>query len=435
MATTAAVTGTLSDRGQTAAWRGGAWREVARRGMAWREVARRRLAQRRSPARGRSAERRLPAHWQWLSFGRRHAIRCALLGLTLFAMILPAEAQQRVLNVYNWTDYIDPAALRRFEKAFNAKVNYDEFDSLETLEAKMLAGHSGYDIVVPSDEPSFSRLIKDGALATIDHAQVPNWKNLDPVLMQRVSASDPGNAHGAIYLYGSTGLGINPARIRALAPDAPLDSWDVLFQPKWAQKLASCGIVILDSEIDVIPTVLRYLGKSQDSTSAADLAAVEQTLMAIRPYIRNFASGGALEALATGQICLAMDYSGDVAQAAERAAQAHQGVTVQYVIPKEGAQIGFDMLTIPADAPHKALALQFINFLLQPDVMAGITNVTRYPNAVPASRAMIRPSLLNNPAVYPAPAEQARMFHIGPVPLAAERARTRMWERVKAGGQ
>jgi putrescine transport system substrate-binding protein len=360
-------------------------------------------------------------------------ISAALLLLAMVAVGPRAQAQQRVLNVYNWTDYIDPAALKRFETEFHARVNYDEFDSLETLEAKLLAGHSGYDIVVPSDEPSFSRLIEDGALAPIDHASIPNWHNLDPALMQGVAAADPGNAHGAIYLYGSTGLGINPDRIRALAPGAPLDSWELLFNPKWAKQLAACGIVMLDSEIDVIPTVLHYLGKSPDSTSAADLAAVEKTLMAIRPYIRNFASGGALEALATGQICLAMDYSGDVAQAAERAAQAQRGVTVRYVIPKEGAQVGFDMLAIPADAPHKALALQFINFLLQPDVMAGITNVTRYPNAVPASRAMIRPSLLNNPAVYPTAADQARFFHIGPVPLAAERARTRLWERVKAG--
>ena len=365
----------------------------------------------------------------------RTCIAAAFLLAGMAAAGVPAQAQQRVLNVYNWTDYIDPAALKRFESEFHAKVNYDEFDSLETLEAKLLAGHSGYDIVVPSDEPSFSRLIEDGALARIDHASIPNWHNLDPVLMRGVAAADPGNAHGVIYLYGTTGLGINPALIRALAPDAPLDSWNLLFQPKWAKKLAPCGIVILDSEIDVIPTVLRYLGKSQDSTSAADLAAVEKTLMAIRPYIRNFASGGALEELATGQICLAMDYSGDVAQAAERAEHAHNGVTVKYVIPKEGAQIGFDMLAIPADAQHKALALQFINFLLQPDVMAGITNVTRYPNAVPASRPMIRPSLLDNPAVYPTAADEARFFHIGPVPLAAERARTRMWERVKAGGQ
>jgi putrescine transport system substrate-binding protein len=357
----------------------------------------------------------------------------ALLVLALPVRALPADAQERVLNVYNWTDYIDPAVLKRFEKETGVTVNYDVFDSLETLEAKLLTGHSGYDIVVPSDEPSFSRLIRAGALATIDHASVPNWHNLDPALMQRITPADPGNAHGAIYLFGSTGLGIEPDKIRAAAPDAPLDSWDVLFNPDNARRIAPCGIVILDSEIDIIPSVLRYLGKSPDSTDPADLAAVEHVLMGIRPYIRNFDSGGTLEALATGEVCLALDYSGDVAQAAARAAAAHRGVTVRFVVPKEGAQIGFDMLAIPADAPHRDTALQFINFLLQPDVMAGITNAVSYPNAVPASRPMIRPDLLSDPAVYPTPDAMAHMFQIGPVPLAAERARTRMWARVKAG--
>jgi putrescine transport system substrate-binding protein len=357
----------------------------------------------------------------------------ALLLLALFTIALPARAQDHELNVYNWTDYIDPGALKRFEKETGVTVNYDVYDSLETLEAKLLTGHSGYDIVVPSDEPSFSRLIGAGALAAIDRAAVPNWSNLDPALMQRVARADPGNVHGAIYLFGSTGLGIVPDKIRALAPDAPLDSWDLLFNPDNARRLAACGIVLLDSEIDVIPSVLRYLGKSPDSTDAADLTAVEQVLMRIRPYIRNFDSGGTLEALAAGEVCLALDYSGDVAQAAARAAEAHRGVTVQFVVPKEGAQIGFDMLAIPADAPHRDTALQFINFLLQPDVMAGITNKVSYPNAVPASRAMIRPELQSDPAVYPTPDAMAHMFQIGPVPLAAERARTRMWARVKAG--
>ena len=320
---------------------------------------------------------------------RHDAIRRMLLCLTLLlTAALPAQAQQRVLNVYNWTDYIDPTALKRFEKEISAKVNYDEFDSLETLEAKMLAGHSGYDIVVPSDEPSFSRLIKAGALAPIDHADIPNWKNLDPALMRRVAASDPRNAHGAIYLYGSTGLGIKPDQHpSAGARRAARQLGPAVQTGNMRGGCASCGIVMLDSEIDVIPTVLRYLGKSPDSTDAADLAAVEQMLMAIRPYIRNFASGGALEALAAGEVCLAMDYSGDVAQAAARAAEAHRGVTVRYV-DSEGRRA--DRLRHAGDSRGRAAqgaALQFINFLLQPDVMAGITNVMRYPNAVPASRA------------------------------------------------
>ena len=352
----------------------------------------------------------------------------ALLALALPALALPARAE-RVVNVYNWTDYIDPAALQRFTAETGIKVRYDVFDSLETLEAKLLAGHSGYDVVTPSNEPSFSRLIRAGALMPVDRTKVPNWKNLDSGLMRRVESSDPGNQYGAIYLFGTIGLGINPDRIAALAPDAPLDSWDLVFKPENAKRLAACGIAMMDSAIDVIPSVLKYLGKSPDSTDPADLAAVENTLMAVRPFIRTFASGGNLEALATGQICLAVDYSGDVIQAAARA----KGVVVRYIAPKEGTEIGFDMLAIPADAPHKAEALAFIDFLLRPDVMASITNVVRYPNAVPASRPMIQPALLADTNVFPTEAQIAGFFTIGPVPRAAERARTRMWARFKAG--
>ena len=350
----------------------------------------------------------------------------------LLLAALPARAE-RVVNVYNWTDYIDPAALERFTAETGIKVRYDVFDSLETLEAKLLAGHSGYDVVTPSNEPSFSRLIRAGALAPIDRSKVPNWGNLDPALMKRVETSDPGNRYGGIYLFGTIGLGINPDKIKALAPTAPLDSWDLLFKPENAKALEKCGIVMMDSAIDVIPSVLRYLGKNPDSTDAADLTAVEQTLMAVRPYIRTFASGGALEALATGQACLALDYSGDVIQAAARAADANNGVMVRYIVPKEGAEIGFDMLAIPADAPHKDEALAFIDFVLRPAVMAGITNVVRYPNAVPASRPMIKPDLLADTNVFPTDAQLAGFFTIGPVPQAAERARTRLWARFKAG--
>ncbi|HET7880399.1 MAG TPA: polyamine ABC transporter substrate-binding protein [Acetobacteraceae bacterium] len=346
---------------------------------------------------------------------------------------LPARAQDRVLNVYNWTDYIDPAALERFRKETGITVHYDVFDSLETLEAKLLAGHSGYDIVVPSNEPTFSRLIKVGALAPIDRARVPNWKNLDPVLMHRVETSDPGNRYGAIYLWGTTGIGMLPDRVKALAPDAATDSWDLLFKPENAKRLAPCGVIMMDSAIDVVPGVLKYLGRDPNSTDAGDLAAVERTLMGIRRYIRSFASGGALEALAGGQSCIALDYSGDVIQASARAAEAKRGVNVRYVAPKEGAQLGFDMLAIPADAAHKDAALAFIDFVLRPDVMAGITNTVRYANAVPASRPMIRPELLADTNVFPTPEQMATFFTIGPVPPNAARERTRMWARFKAG--
>ena len=252
-------------------------------------------------------------------------------------------------------------------------------------------------------------------------------------MMRLVATSDPGNAHGAIYLWGSTGLGMIPAKIVALAPDAPLDSWDVLFKPEWARRIAPCGITMMDSAIDVIPSVLKYLGKDPNSTDPADLAAVEKTLMAIRPFIRTFASGGALEALAAGETCLVLDYSGDVAQATARATEAKRGVVVRYVAPKQGAQLAFDMLAIPTDAPHPQNAERFINFLLQPDVMAGITNAVSYPNAVPPSDAMIRKDILDDPAIYPPAAVQQQFFTIGALPQAAERARTRMWARFKAG--
>ena len=194
--------------------------------------------------------------------------------LVFVALALPARAQDRVVNIYNWTDYIDPSVLADFTKETGIQTRYDVFDSLETLEAKLLAGHSGYDIVVPSNEPTFSRLIRAGALATIDRTKVPNWKNLDPMLMQRVESSDKGNRHGAIYLWGSIGLGINPDRIRALAPDAPLDSWALLLDPAWAKRVAPCGIIMMDSAIDVIPSVLRYLGRSPDGSAPGDLDAV-----------------------------------------------------------------------------------------------------------------------------------------------------------------
>lgn len=353
--------------------------------------------------------------------------------LALMALGVSARAEEPVLNIYNWTDYIDPKVLERFTQETGIKVRYDTYDSLETLEAKLLAGHSGYDLVMPTSGPTLARLVKVGALRVLNPVQIPNWKNLDPAMMKLITTSDPGNQHGAIWLWGSTGIGLIPAKVKALAPDAPMDSWDILLKPEWAKKLAPCGIVMMDSAIDAIPSVLKYLGKDPNSTKPEDLAAVEKTLMAIRPYIRTFASSGALEALAAGEICMAMDYSGDVAQAAARAKEAKRGVVVTYVAPKEGSELGFDMLTIPADAPHPENALKFINFALQPDVMAAITNFVSYPNGVPASKAMIRKDILDNPAVYPPASVASAFFTTTAVPQAAERERTRMWARFKAG--
>lgn len=355
----------------------------------------------------------------------------------LLAMLLLfpglAWGQQRTVNVYNWTDYIDPYAVARFERETGIKVRYDVYDSLETLEAKLLAGKSGYDVVVPTSEPTFSRLVRTGALLPLDRAKLPAAAGLDAALMKQVEASDHGNKHGVIYLWGTIGLGLNEAKVKSLAPDAPLDSWDLLLKPEWAKKLSRCGITMLDSAIDVIPSVLKYLGKSPDSTDPADLAAVEKTLKSIRPYIRTFASAGAVETMAAGETCLAFTYSGDAIQAHARAAEANQGVAIRYVAPKEGAQLWFDMLATPKDAPHPAEALEFINFMLKPDVIAGITNQVRYPNAVPASAAQVAADIKADPGVYPPDAARARFFTISAVPPDATRERARLWARFKGG--
>ena len=350
--------------------------------------------------------------------------------LLLLAGMLPAHAaDEKVLNVYNWTDYIDPAALERFKTETGVTLHYDVYDSLETLEGKLLAGHSGYDIVVPTSEPTFSRLIAAGSLQRLAPGLLTAE---DPALLKRVATSDPGNAHGAIYLWGTIGLGEIPSKITPLLANAPLDSWDLLFKPENAAKLSSCGITMMDSATDVIPSVLKYLHHDPASTDPKDLAEVEKTLMAIRPYIRTFASGGAVEALASGQTCLVMSYSGDVIQASARAAEAKRD-PVSYVAPREFTQLWFDMLAVPKDAPHPALAMQFIRFLLQPDVIAGITNTVRYPNAIPASFANVDRAVSSDPNVYPDAAVLARSFTVAAVSQATARARTRMWTRFKAG--
>jgi putrescine transport system substrate-binding protein len=345
----------------------------------------------------------------------------------------PAMAQDRVVNFYNWTDYIDPTVVTRFTQATGIKVNSDTYDSLETLEGKLLAGSSGYDVVVPTSEPTFSRLVRSGALLPLDKAKLPHLAGEDPGLLKQVESSDPGNRFGAIYLWGTIGMGENVAKIHALFPDAPLDSWDLLFKPENAARIASCGITMMDSAIDVIPTVLHVLGRDPNSTDPADLAAVAKALGAIRPYIRSFTSGGAIEEMASGETCLVMSYSGDMIQAAARAEEAGHGGQIRYVAPREGAQLWFDMLAIPKDAPHPAEALAFIDFLLQPDMMAGITNHVRYPNAVPASRPGVEPAIAGDPGIYPPPESVKNFFTIGAVPEDAARARSRMWARFKAG--
>ncbi len=359
------------------------------------------------------------------------AMGCAL----VWAQPTRAWAQPAgTLNVFNWADYIDPEALERFQTATGIRIRYDVYDSLETLEGRLAAGRSGFDVVVPTSEPSFARLVRAGALRPLDPALLPNLSGVDPVLMARVTPVDPGNRHGVIYLWGTVGLGMRADRIAALAPDAPLDSWRLLLDPANARRIAPCGIAVMDSATDVLPSVLRALGRAPDSADPADLRAAEAALLAIRPYLRSIPNAAAIvDALANGEICLALTYSGDVIQAAARAREAGRAYAITYAAPREGAQLWFDMLAIPADAPNPAAAHAFINFLLDPATMAGISNIVRYPNAVPAARPLMRPEVARDPSVYPTAEALAGAFLAGTPGPATDRARARIWARFRAG--
>ena len=354
----------------------------------------------------------------------------------LLALLLApfAAAAQPVLNVYNWTDYIDPYVVQRFQQESGIRVRYDVYDSLETLEGKLSAGRSGYDLIVPTSEPTFARLVRAGALQPLDRTRIPNWRNLDPALMARAAAVDPGNAHGAIYLWGTVGLGVRLDKVRAIAPEIELDGLDALLKPENAAKLARCGLAVMDSVTDVLPSVLRWLGRSPDGTDPADLRAAETALLAARPHLRAIPGSGALlDMLATGEICVALTYSGDVIQAAVRAREAGRGVEIGYVPPRVGPHMFFDMLAVPADAPNPGAAHAFIDFLLRPEIMAAVTSHVRYPNAVPESRPLVVQAVRDDPSVYPPAEALAEAFVPGTPPPNAERVRSRLWSRFRAG--
>ena len=291
-----------------------------------------------------------------------------------------AAGAGKVLNLYIWSDYLAPNTLSDFEKQTGIKVNVAYFDANETLETKLLAGSSGYDIVVPTAS-YFERQIKAGVYLTLDKSKLPNLKNLDPQLMARVAMHDPGNAHGIIYMWGTNGIGYNEKMIQALMPDAPLDSWRLVFDPAVASKVAKCGISVLDSPAEMIRAVLSYLGRDPNSQKPEDLAAAEATLLKIRPYVRNINSSEYIEALANGDLCIAVGYNGDVLQARDRAREANKGIEVKYVVPKEGSILWFDMMAIPKDAPDPDSAYQFLNYIMIPQVIADISNFKRFANA------------------------------------------------------
>jgi putrescine transport system substrate-binding protein len=340
--------------------------------------------------------------------------------------------EEKVVNVYNWSDYIDPSVIEDFQKETGITVKYDVFDSNEVLETKLLAGSTGYDIVVPS--ASFlERQIKAGVFQKLDRSKLPNLKNMDTEITQRVALHDPGNEHSVNYLWGTSGVGYNEDKIKAAMPDAPVDSFAMFYDPKVVSKFKDCGVSILDAPSEVVGTVLIYLGKDANSEKPEDLAAAEKVLTSIRPYIKYINSSKYIEDLANGEICLALGWSGDVLQARDRAVEAANGVKVKYLIPKEGAVMFFDMLAIPADAKHVKNAYLFIDYLMRPDVAAKNSNFVNYANSNAASFSMINEDIRNDRGVYPSDEVKAKLVPDLAESAAFTRLLTRSWTRFKTG--
>lgn len=344
-----------------------------------------------------------------------------------------AHATDNELNVYNWSDYIGENTIADFEAETGIKVRYDVFDSNDILETKLLAGQSGYDVVVPSGN-FLARQVQAGAFQPLDKAKLGNLGNLSPEIMQDVAqAWDPENRHGVVYMWGTTGIGYNVDKIAERMPDAPVDSLRMLFDPEVVSKFADCGIHVLDAADEMIPAALAYIGEEPDSKDPAVIEKAEPVLQAMRPHVAKFHSSEYINALANGDICLAFGWSGDVFQAADRAAEADNGVRIAYTIPSEGALMWMDMMAIPVDAPNPEAAHTFINYIMRPEVIAEATNYVYYANANPASDPMIEQDILDDPAIYPTPEVMEKLYINTPYDVAGQRSINRIWTRVKTG--
>ena len=338
--------------------------------------------------------------------------------------------EEKVLHVYNWADYIGKDTIANFESATGVKVIYDIYDADETLEAKMMAGDSGYDVVSTSTD-YFSRQIKAGIYRPLDRALLPNWKYLDPHVLTIEAQADPGNRYAMPYLRHVNGFAYNVDMIRARLPDAPVDSLDLIFKPELIRHFADCGVTLLDSAEDVLMLALNYLHLDPNTTRPEDYHQAEKLLLAVRPYVRAFDSSEYMNGLANGEFCISMSWSGDYAAASARARMRGLNVNLAFTVPKEGANGSFDALLIPADAPHPLAAHQFLNYILEPRVIAAITNDIHYANDNLAASAYVDPEILRDPAVYLPAAVEARLYNAREAGPALERLRTRTWTRVK----
>ncbi|TBY05854.1 polyamine ABC transporter substrate-binding protein [Rhizobium laguerreae] len=352
--------------------------------------------------------------------------------VTALLAAAPAYAQERVVNVYNWSDYIDDSILTDFTKETGIKVVYDTFDSNETVETKLLAGGTGYDVVVPTAD-FLQRQIQAGVFQKLDKSKLPNLSNMWDVIQKRTAEYDAGNEHAVDYMWGTDGIGYNVKKVaEILGPDVK-PGLEVIFDPKVAEKFKDCGIYVLDTPKDVISTAFRYLGLDPNSTKADDFKKAEELLTAVRPHIRKFHSSEYINALANGDICIAFGYSGDMLQARDRAAEAKNGVEVNYSIPSQGAQMWFDMMAIPADAPHVAEAHEFLNYMMRPEVIAKASDHTFYANGNKASQQFVSKEILEDPAIYPTEEVMKNLFTVKPWDPKTQRLGTRLWTKVVTG--
>ena len=344
----------------------------------------------------------------------------------------PAAREDRELRIYNWADYIGKHTIADFEAQTGIKVIYDTYDADETLEAKMMAGDAGYDVVSTSTD-YFSRQIKAGIYRPLDRALLPNWKNLDPHILAIEAQADPGNRHAVPYLQHVNGFAYNVEMIRARMPDAPLDSLDMLFKPEIVRHFADCGVTFLDAAEDVLQLALNYLHLDPNTQSAQDYRRAEQLLLAVRPYIRAFDSTEYMNGLANGEFCISMSWSADYATSRARAKAAGIDVPLAFTVPKEGANGSYDAWLIPADAPHPLAAHKFLNYMLEPRVIAAVTNDINYANDNTAADPYVDPQIRADPVLYLPPAVEARLYHAVEAGPALERLRTRTWTRIKTG--
>jgi putrescine transport system substrate-binding protein len=349
------------------------------------------------------------------------------------AMAGAASAQDRVVNVYNWSDYIDESILEEFTAETGIKVVYDVFDSNEVLETKLLAGSTGYDIVVPTGT-FLANQIKAGVFQKLDKSKLTNIDNMDPAISERLQKYDPGNEYAINYMWGTTGIGINVDMVKErLGEDAELNTWDLVLDPDTAAKLEDCGIFVLDAPTEMVPAALNYMSMDPDLKDQESVDKAKDALLAVRPFVRKYHSSEYINALANGDICVAVGWSGDVLQARDRAAEADAGVNVEYTIPKEGALMWFDNMAIPSDAQNVEEAHEFLNYLMRPKVMAKASNYVYYANGNAASKEFLEEDVIGDPAIYPDEETITRLYTVSPDNARQKRILNRAWTAVKSG--